>query len=146
MKKLLLSTSLILVAACLITSCNKEDDKEEQTIDYAYHAHIHAPSDGVKILNDMLEIEVEFESHSGEAVHHINVRIYNATDNTEVYNQPGEAHIHEMTGAYEFKDELMLSTENGFSDNTDWIIEARVWGIEDGDGEEMERKEFSISL
>jgi hypothetical protein len=35
-------------------------------------------------ISDTLEMKVDFDSHTGETMHHINVRIFNKATNTEV--------------------------------------------------------------
>lgn len=138
--------SIILVAlAFFMTSCDKDDDNhEEETVDYAYHAHINSPDESNKHLGDILDIQIQFESHAGEPVHHINVRIYNADDNTELYNKPAEAHVHGHSGEYLYSDDFLISEENGFVGHGNYVFEAKVWGENEGDGEEIETVEFHV--
>ena len=89
-------------------------------------------------------IRDSFESHVGETVHHINVRIYNAADNTEIYNKPSNAHVHEESGTYEYHDDFMLIEDNGVNAHSDWILEAKVWGDGEGKGEVIETVEFHV--
>ncbi len=143
-KLLSLSTlSTLLLASLFFFSCGSDDDSTEETVDYDYHAHINAPTIDNKKVSDTMHIHVTFESHAGEPVHHVNVRVYNKEDNTEVYNQPTEAHVHETSGEYEYHDNLILSNDNGVTGHTDWILEAKVWG-KDGAGEVMETVEFHV--
>ena len=116
-----------------MASCG--DDGNDLIFDY--HAHINSPDASDKHLDDTLHINVEFESHTGEAVHNIKVRIYNVTDTTVViYNKPDQSHVHEESGSYTFEDDFVLSTSNGLSAHTDWVLEAKVWG--DTPGFELE--------
>lgn len=112
--------------------------------EYDYHAHILAPNADNRQMGDSLAIYVLFESHAGETVHHVNVRIYQKGTNKEVYNKPVEAHIHETSGEYHYRDTFALSVANGISDDSSWIMEARVWGHEPGEGEAMEAVEFYV--
>jgi len=137
--------SLLFSTTLFFVSCDRDDHDDHDHDEYDYHAHIHSPDATAKALGDTIHIEVDFESEAGAAVDHVNVRIYNADDNTEVYSQPQDAHIHEESGAYEWHDNLILSTDNGFSANTNWVIEAKVWGHEDGEGEVSETLQFSIT-
>lgn len=130
-----------LFATALLTFIACKD--EEPTSIYEYHAHIHSPDTAEKHIGDTLAIEVEFESHTGEPVHHINVRIFNKATNTEVYNKPDEAHVHDTSGAYTFEDTFILSGANGLTEG-DWILEAKVWGESDGQEEISEQVEFHI--
>lgn len=146
MKKLLFLS--ITATLFLFTACHKDDDSghehENETTEYEYHAHVHSPNTDTKNVNDILEIEVEFESHAGETVHNISVRIYNKDDNTEIYKQPEDGHVHETSGKYEFKDEFELSADNGVVAHTDWVLEAKVWGSNGTDGEVTETVEFHV--
>jgi hypothetical protein len=127
-----------------VAACKKQDDDEPTTTDFQYHAHIQELNSDDKHVNDTLHIRVLFESHTGETVHHINVRIYNKNDNTEIYNKPADAHVHETSGEYEFQDDFVLSEANGVNAHTDWVLEASVWGHENREGEEMEQVEFHV--
>jgi len=134
---------LIFSFSLFTTSCNN-DDETPMTIDYDYHAHVHTPNADNKHVGDAIEIDIAFESHTGEAVHHVNVRIYNKEDNTEIYNKPDVAHIHEIDGKFEFEDTFMLSNANGVTEHTDWVLEAKVWGETAGEGEVIETVEFHV--
>lgn len=142
--KNILYTGFFFASLLVIVSCGKEDDHNHDTTEYEYHAHIHSPGTSSKEMGDTLPIEVEFERHAGEAVHHINVSIYRKGDNNKIYSKPTEAHIHHLQGVYTFEDELVLSDVNGFISGTDWILEAKVWGEEEGEGLEVETVEFHI--
>ena len=133
---------LIAVTFSLLTIVACKDD--EPTSTYEYHVHIHEPSTAAKQLGDTLDIEVEFESHTGEPVHHINVRIYNKATNVEVYNLPVEPHIHDLSGAHTYTDQFVLSASNGLTEG-DWVLEGKVWGHEDGIEETTEQVEFHIN-
>jgi hypothetical protein len=131
---------LAMVAITFWIACKDEDDPVDI---YEYHAHIHSPGTDDKHLGDTLRIDVEFESHTGEPVHHINVRIVNLSTQAEVYNQPAEAHVHATSGVYVFEDEVVLSVANGFGEG-DWVLEATVWGHEEGIEEVSESVQFHV--
>ena len=133
MTKLFSLGTLLILVSLFLYSCGSDDDSTE-TVDYDYHAHINAPTNEAKNVSDTMHIHINFESHTGEPVHHINVRVYNETDTTNVvYNKPTEAHVHEMSGEYDYHDNFILSNANGITGHSDWILEAKVWG-EDGAG------------
>ncbi len=147
MNKFIFSALLLFSFAFIITSCDK--DEEPETIDYDYHAHVRSPNMEDKHVNDSIHIHVDFESHTGETVHHVNVKIYNKTDNTQVvYNEPGDAHVHAMEGSFGYHDDFPLTVDKGISAHSDWILEATVWGPvgEDGvrAGEVIESIEFHV--
>ncbi len=134
---------LTILSFCFLSFFACKDDDEPTSI-YEYHVHIHEPTTAAKQLGDTLDIEVEFESHTGEPVHHINVRIYNKSTLVEVYNLPVEPHVHDVTGAHTYTDQFVLSTANGLSEG-DWVLEGKVWGHEDGLEETTEKVEFHIN-
>ena len=119
------------------------DDDEDDAAIYDYHAHIHHPNTTSGTIGDTLEIEVEFESHTGQPVHHINVRVFNKVDFTEVYNKPDDAHVFDSSGAYTFEDHFILSSANGLTVG-DWVLEATVWGETDGQEETSASVEFHL--
>lgn len=121
-------------------SCDKDDDP----INYDYHAHVISPSSADKSLGETLFISVDFESHSGEAVKHINVRIFNADNTLVVYDQPSNPHIAGDASSYNFSDQFVLSAANGVTAGA-WVLEAKVWGAEDGSDEVVERIEFHVN-
>ena len=135
-----MKANFLLSIFCLITvfiACDNDDP-----VSYDYHAHIMQPSSADKHLGDVLFIQVEFESHSGEAIEHVNVRIYNKSSQTVVYSEPDDPHVGEGSD-FEFHDQFELSAGNGFSAG-DWVIEATVWGEDEGQDLVMERVEFRI--
>jgi len=126
--------------AFLIVSC-KDDDNP--VVDYAYHAHIMQPSSADKQIGDVMFIQVEFESHTGENIEHINIRIFNKNTNIIVYDKPSDPHIGHNGDNYDYEDQITLSAANGFSEG-DWVIEAKVWGAEHEQDLETESVEFHI--
>lgn len=137
MKKFLI---LITSINFLLFACSDDDNK----LIYDYHAHIEQPTKTSYQLNDSFNILINFESHTGETVHHINVRIFNKNTGAEVYNKPTNEHVDDPSGSYEFTDSFLLNSANGFSANSNWVLEAKVWGHEDGVEEEISKFEFSI--
>ena len=140
-KYIFLLTTISLIA---FIACSHDDDDDGQAIVYDYHAHIQHPESTDYQLGDTLEIEVEFESHTGQPVHHINIQIYNKADHTVVYNEPAEAHVHDISGEYKYEDEFILSAANGLTEG-DWVLEATVWGEEEGSEEISEQVEFHLN-
>ncbi|MEE9439799.1 MAG: hypothetical protein V3V14_12410 [Saprospiraceae bacterium] len=132
--------AILLSFTFILSSCG--DDTDEKKFDY--HAHIHSPNMDDKHVDDDLNIIIEFESHTGEPVHHINIKIYNKADNTIVYNKPSEAHVHATDGKITFEDDFILSNENGVEEHTDWVLEAKVWGDGEGIEEEIETVTFHV--
>jgi hypothetical protein len=130
--------------ACLFTfllvSC-KDDDNP--VVNYEYHAHIMQPSTADKQIGDVMFIQIEFESHSGENVEHINVRIFNKNTNIIVYDKPSDPHIAQSGDNYAYEDQITLSAANGFSEG-DWVLEAKVWGAEHEQDLVTESVEFHI--
>lgn len=123
------------------TGCDKDDNNP---VSYDYHAHIVQPSASDKSIGETLFIDVEFESHTGENVEHINVRIYKADNSVEVYNEPGDPHVAGEVSSFDFTDQFVLSAANGIT-HGDWVLEATVWGEDEGQDLETERVEFHIN-
>ena len=133
----------------LFTACKSDDEdtthdhEHETTIDFS--ATIMSPDAENKKMDEEIHIHTVWESKSKQTVHHVKVKIYNKADNTVVvYVEPKEAHVHEMKGKYELHDDVTLSTENGFSSNSDWVVEAKTWGHEKGKNEVVKTMEFHI--
>lgn len=130
----------------ILSSCDKEDEHEhEEDTEYEYHAHITSPSNATKILGETLTIKVDFESHTGETVHHVNVVMHEKDDaNAIIFSEPGEAHIHATSGNHTFEKTIVLSAENGISAHHDYTVKASVWGATDG--EELEEEEVTFHV
>ena len=106
-----------------------------------YHIHIHSPNTDDKNVGDEFMLHVEVEDHNGATIHHVNVKIYNKADNSEVlYDGPADAHVHQDGGSYELMESIKLDVEG----HTDWIVEAKAWGHMAGMGEVMETLEFHV--
>lgn len=139
MKNIWKNIALLAVLTMPFAACKKNDTHSMDDLPH-YHAHILSPDASDKHVGDTLHIEIEFEEHDGKTIHHINVRIFNKNDGTEIYNQPQQAHIHETSGYYKFTDDFVLDVDP----HTDWVLEARVWGHEDGVAEVTETVEFHV--
>jgi hypothetical protein len=136
MKSLILLFSFFLCISLL--SCSTSDDP----VSYEYHAHIMQPSSADKHLGDIMFIRVEFESHTGESIEHIKIRLYNKDTQLEVYNEPDDPHIGGPAD-YEFEDEFVLSGANTVTTGN-WVLEATVWGMDEGQDQVKETVEFEI--
>ncbi len=136
--------SILFLSILLLTFSCGDDDATPKHTAFDYHAHIHSPSTVDKHVGDTIHIHTDFSSMTGETVHHVKVRIYNVADNTEIYNQPNEAHVHESDGMHDFHDDFILSATNGVEAHTDWILEAKVWGHEVEEGEVVETIQFHV--
>ncbi len=134
--KNILYFSLLILAVALFAACEEKVVPET----YDYHAHIKSPNAADKHVGDTIHVHVEFEEHSGKAVHHVNVQIYNKADNTVIYNQPTDAHVHAHSGVYDFHDDVILNVAG----HTDWVLKATIWGEEAGEGEASETVEFHV--
>lgn len=141
MKKLLFFFALI-VSVSLITSCG--DDDSDHMDDPQYSITFNSPNTDDKHVNDSIHIHVDFISGNDQTVHHVNVRIYNKDTGEEVYNGPGDAHVHGESGKHEHHDDFVLSEANGVDAHTDWIMEAKVWGHEAGVAEVLDSIEFHV--
>ncbi|MFK7935816.1 MAG: hypothetical protein AB8G22_20045 [Saprospiraceae bacterium] len=144
----MLLTIFALVA--VLTACEKEEEMhteeehEHEETDYAYHAHIESPNADDKELDDLIHVHINFESHTGETIHNIDVRFFKADDlENPVHVAANEEHVH-GDGEYQYHADIMLNAENGFSDHGDYILKATVFGAEERNGEESEELKFYI--
>lgn len=119
-------------------SCNEEDDHHMDG-QPDYHIHILSPDPTSYLAGETLNVKLMFEDHNGGVVHHINVRIYNVSTMEEIYYAPLEAHVH-AAEEYLFEDQLVLDVDPA----SDWILEAKVWGHEDGLAEVSETVQFHV--
>lgn len=128
----------------VFSSCEKTDDAHDHGTKYNYHAHIITPDKSDKTRGATLPIRVEFESHAGEPVHHVQVRIYKKGETVNLYKKPNMAHVHEESGKFIFEDNVVMDAANGFGHHATYILEAKVWGKKEGDGVAMETVEFHV--
>ncbi len=119
-------------------------DQNDPVDMFEYHAHIMSPDDSDKHLGDTLNIEVHFESHTGEPIHNINVEIMKDSDSSIVYSKPHHSHIHEEDGVYHYTDQIVLNDSNGFTGHSNWTLTAKVWGMAEGEGEASETLNFHV--
>lgn len=134
----------IVASVTFLNSCKDKDD-DSMDVDPEYTITINSPSTDDKHVNDDIHIHVVFESATDETVHHVNVRIYNKADNTiEIFNGPADAHVHATTGKHELHADLALTEANDVTAHSDWILEAKVWGHEDGLSEVEKSIEFHV--
>ena len=139
MKKFLI---LSLMSAVFIgTGCKDADDEAN---DPSYTITIMSPNSDDKNVDDNIHLHINFESQTNKTIHHIKVRIYDKASGTEIYNKPGDAHIHEESGYFEWHDDFELNNANGVIAHTDWILEAKVWGHDAGVAEVIEMVEFHV--
>ena len=140
---LTMAVSLSFFAACK----NNDDDSGHTDDDPQYSITINSPNTDDKHVNDDIHIHVVFTSATGETVHHANVRIYNKDDNSVIaYDRSvdEDQHVHATTGTFEWHYDLKLDSTNNVTAHTDWIMEAKVWGHEDGLSEVEETLEFHV--
>ncbi len=135
----------IIPMAVLFFACDDDHDHHHSDGNYQYHAHINSPTPGVKSLDEILQITVKFESHSGKTVHHINVQIKEKTSGQVLYNKPADPHVHATSGKYTFSDQVALSTANGFAAGKSYQVTAKIWAKSPGLEEASETVEFSIA-
>lgn len=123
-----------------ITACSSSDGNDGGTEDFRrggntpasdyfeYKITFNSPNSFNKSINDEMPVNIDFKSSTGKTVHYIEIRIYNKLDSTEIYNMPSNNHVDDDSGSYNYTDALTLSVSNGFSVDTNWILEAKVWG------------------
>jgi uncharacterized protein affecting Mg2+/Co2+ transport len=130
---------ITVLSVFLITSCKSDSDNQ---LIYDYQIDILKPVVRDWHIGEALEIKVQFNSQTGEEIHHINIRIINKSTQTVVYDKPDPEHV-DTPESYTYSDTFILSTNNGFVAG-DWILEAKVWGHEDFVEEVTKDFEFHI--
>ena len=78
-----------------------------------------------------------------EYIHNINIRVFSKTDSVELYNKPLVSRI-DSPMAFNFTDTLHLSQANGFISGQEYVVESKIWAIEDGESEESESITFQV--
>ncbi len=140
MKKL--SFLALIFGLLVFIACNKDEDTHSN--EPHYHVQILSPNTDAKHQGDTLHIDVKFSEENLMTVHHINVKIYNKNDiNQVIFDQPAEAHIHETSGQHEFKADFVLDPAV-VPGHSDWVLEAKVWGHDEGLAEVSETVEFHV--
>ncbi len=138
--KNLLFVGVLLVLG--VIACKKDEDNHTDMPHY--HVHIVSPDDTPKHQGDTLHIHVEFSEENLMTVHHVKVRIYNKADISQViFDQPTEAHVHATSGTYTFQADFVLDPAV-VPGHTDWVLEAKVWGHDEGVSETSETVEFHV--
>ena len=93
-------------------------------------------------MGDVRFIQVECESHTGEDIEHINIRLRKADNSAGVYNKPFDPHLGGVND-YEYTDTFELTTANGVGPGA-WVLEATVWGADEGQDQVKETVESHI--
>ena len=132
-----LSALILLISILTFTSCGTDEAVIEE---FSYEISIVQPNTDEVSVGDSMHIHVNFDEVDGKTVHHINVTIKSASDGTVIYSKPDEEHVHSEGGHYEHHDDFLLNVDS----NTDWILEAKVWGHEDGIAEVIKNIQFHV--
>ena len=146
-----------IITFVFLISCTSDDDNQmggnnppitggnNQTgTNFDYEIEISSPNNSDKNIDETIPIQIGFKSKTGKVVHYIEIRIFSKADSTEIYSKPSNNHIDQEGGVYDFKDNFVLSTDNGIVVNTDWILQAKVWGIDPSEVDVIKSIEFHI--
>jgi hypothetical protein len=128
----------IILSLLLFNSCGDDN----HNLIYDYHITITQPDNIDKHLGENIPIQVKFNSGTGEEIHHINIRIFNQTTHQVVYDKPNDPHL-DVPETYTFSDTFTLAAASGLSEGL-WVLEAKVWGHEDGVEETTDSVVFHI--
>jgi len=145
MKNLLM---FLFAATVFLTANSCKDDEHMHTNEegFEYHAHIDSPTADMKLMGETLDIKVDFESHAGKTVHHVKVTLTEKDGTTPIIDEPADAHVHAMDGAFSYTKSIEMTEANGFAAHTDYVLEARVWAEEEGKEEVVETVEFHLHM
>ncbi len=155
MKNIFLLCTIINVF--FIMSCSNSDDNpvgssnpistgntNPAANNFDYQIKITSPNKIAKNIDESITIEIEFKSNTGKVVHYIEIRIYNKSNNKEIYKEPSNNHVDDSSGLYNFNDNFVLSENNGVSVNTNWVLEAKVWGTNANEADVIKTLEFQV--
>lgn len=146
MKNILYFT-LLLFVGLITVACDRDEDhdhNDDDTTKFDYRIDINSPSIEDKKVDDSIHVYVDFVSELTATVHHANVRIYNKSTGLEIYNAPGEAHVHADSGTFSWHDDLVLTEDIGIVEDNDYILEAKVWAHTAGLEEVVKQIEFHV--
>lgn len=116
-----------------------KDDHNHEDTDYGYSVDIVSPpidtNEGVNLAADKkvgqtLAVKVDFTSATGEKVHNIAVRIYKVGEETTLAHD-FHNHVH-VDATYSYEEKIELTDANSIGAHSDWVLEAKVWGHEEG--------------
>ncbi len=130
---------MLLLLSGLLVFYGCKEEEEFKTLDPDYQINILSPDSSEKTAGELIHLKVEFNDKNGGAVHHVNIRVYNKENSEEIYNQPLSAHVLKAS-PFIFEDDLKLEV----NPQTDWLLEARVWGHEAGLAETSAKVEFHV--
>jgi uncharacterized protein YcfL len=152
-RRYLLNVILILF---LILSCNSEDytagnnsysgiSIPPTSSKFDYSITISDPDTSIKKIDESIPIKIDFKSGTNKTVHYIQVRIYNKSNNNEIYKKPDNNHVDDGSGSYTFIDNLVLSSGNGFSSGSSFVLETKVWSPDKEEKEVIKTVEFKVN-
>jgi len=136
--------AFLFVGLSFVTSCKDDDDVHDHNSDteLEYQIEIMSPDAADKKVGDDIHLHVNFNEKNAKTIHHINIKIYQKDDPFNIiYDQPGEAHIHQTDGVFEYHDDFSLES---IPPHKNWILEAKVWAQEAGKNETVSTIEFHV--
>jgi len=129
----------LLFGLCFVVACSDDDDDDTHEETTTYSITIMSPDTAAKHVGDTVHLHVNFDEADGGTIHHVNVRIYERDSGEEIYTAPTEAHVH-TDAHYEHHDDVVLDVTG----HSNWVLEAKVWGHEDGEHEVTMTREFHV--
>lgn len=135
----------LFISMLAFTSCEDHNHDHENDEDPEYSITVMNPTIDSRTMNDSMHIYVNFDSETMSTIHHINVNITNTANDTELFNMPSEAHVHDDSGHYEFHADFNITEANGFEADATYLFEAKVWGHEAGKWETTSQVQFVVN-
>lgn len=130
-----------------IVGCGDDEDEhmhENEDTEFEYHAHINSPNADTKLIGDTLQIEVLYESHTGNTIHNVAVELYNESSKDVVLDY--HEHVHATEGEYVYKASLVLNESNNVFPHNDYVFKATVWAMEEGVAEVSDSLQFHVHM
>ncbi len=128
MNKLIVLGALT-AASFFSNACKKDtENNHNHTNSAVYHIHKYSPMLSAQRFGTTDQIKIDFESHDGSAVHHVNVSMYRKSDDSLLFSEPSNAHVMEKSGKYHYSKTIHFIADEGFEPHTDYKLVSKVWG------------------
>jgi hypothetical protein len=127
----------------MMVSCD-EGNEIMGNMDEMYSITINSPGTDDKHIGHMLDISVDVSSPMGMTIHHVQVQIVKKDEETVIYSNPSDPHVHVEEGPYQFTDRFELTQANGVEGHTDWIMQVKAWGHDGDENATISTVEFHV--
>lgn len=122
---------------------NNSTDLNDNDDFFNYNIEINNPTLDEYKIGDNLPLEIRFYSEEGERVFNFSYEVRNVATGFVLFSDQGL--LSETTSTYTVNNDIITLTDSDdVQANSDWIIEAKVWGLIGLDELVSKTKEFKI--